>query len=188
MPWGRGGAGNIAQVEEANKRAAEDLEASQQAAETTLDPSPADLPTRTDSNAAVAAAAAAPPLQEYAHMGRGGAGNYYSPASLEQTGTFSAPGPADTSTAEPVREADPGAAAAAAAAAAAPDMPIARTGRGGAGNFHWAEQQPVQGGAERNTEEQVRERVESDVEKGLSRPPNAFLGNGKEMDRFAEGH
>ncbi|KAF4307885.1 hypothetical protein GTA08_BOTSDO03442 [Botryosphaeria dothidea] len=186
--WGRGGAGNIQQAAEASKqqqqqRGAEDLEAAKP-------PTTATDPTANNS-------AAAP--QEYAHMGRGGAGNFYSPAALAQTGTFEQP--ITSTTAEPPptplenldsssgwwNTATSAAAAATNGEGEQQETPIARTGRGGAGNFVWgggserrAEQLRKEWGQLREKQKDVESKVAEDVEKALPPPGKAWLGDGKE--------
>jgi hypothetical protein len=64
-------------------------------------------------------------------------------------------------------------------------MPIARSGRGGAGNFVWKSEEQKrreEEGREMDeikTKEGVREEVERDVEAGLKMPESARLGGGK---------
>jgi len=70
MAYGRGGAGNI---QEANASISADLEANQQAADDYTS-SGHDFDTKEQA--------------PYAHMGRGGAGNYYSPRGLIERGQF----------------------------------------------------------------------------------------------------
>ncbi|KAK4997992.1 hypothetical protein LTR28_013803, partial [Elasticomyces elasticus] len=84
MPtFGRGGAGNIineSEFSKANSGFSQDLETNQPTTTTTTTTTSADP------------AAHAPPSstqQSYAHTGRGGAGNYYSPSDLRATGHFS---------------------------------------------------------------------------------------------------
>lgn len=57
-------------------------------------------------------------------------------------------------------------------------MPIARSGRGGAGNFVWRseEQAKKEKEAEEATKESLREEAERSVEAGLAKPPGALLG------------
>jgi len=72
MAYGRGGVGNIQALEQETARVAADLEANQQAA------------------GASSQYNALPGKEEpkFAHTGRGGMGNYYSPEELSQTGHF----------------------------------------------------------------------------------------------------
>lgn len=60
-------------------------------------------------------------------------------------------------------------------------MPIARSGRGGAGNFVWKSEQAASLEKERmeRREEEVRESVERGVEAGLAKPPGVVLGGEK---------
>ena len=110
-------------------------------------------------------------------MGRGGSGNWYQPKELEQSGSFQQP--AD-STAAPSTSTKPN--------ISTPwhpegqEFPVARAGRGGAGNFVWKDEERD---ARRNEEEKkakdrVSEDVERDVEAGLAKPGAAVLGNPKE--------
>ena len=74
MPsYGRGGAGNIQAVEQANAKIFADLEANQATAETqNKEPLPTDYLEREQ--------------QQYVHTGRGGMGNYASPRDLKDNG------------------------------------------------------------------------------------------------------
>ncbi|KAF2817617.1 uncharacterized protein BDZ99DRAFT_565335 [Mytilinidion resinicola] len=163
MPtWGRGGAGNIVtdeQVQETTRRVAEDLEANH----------PTSQPTTTTTTA--------PPsytTQDYAHMGRGGAGNWFVPA--------------DEPTPDPKETADPTPAPQASAKPAVSkpwtppntELPIARGGRGGAGNFTWESEEDKQRKreAEARRREGLERRVVADVERGLKMPERAVLGGG----------
>ena len=60
-------------------------------------------------------------------------------------------------------------------------MPVARSGRGGAGNFVWKSEEQVRREKEgRELDElKVREGVEKDVEEALQMPGKARLGGGK---------
>jgi predicted transcriptional regulator len=75
-PYGRGGAGNYEAIQRENEKISKDLEASQSAAEkATNNYLPPDIAERSEA--------------QYAHTGRGGAGNYYSPKDLAEHGNFS---------------------------------------------------------------------------------------------------
>lgn len=75
-PYGRGGAGNYEAIKRENEKVANDLEANQSAADNaTNDYVPPDIAERSEA--------------QYAHTGRGGAGNYYSPRDLVENGNFS---------------------------------------------------------------------------------------------------
>lgn len=60
-------------------------------------------------------------------------------------------------------------------------MPIARAGRGGAGNFVWKDEEEERRGREEEARrgEKVSEGVERDVEAGLAKPGAAVLGGVK---------
>jgi hypothetical protein len=75
-PYGRGGAGNYEQaISRENEKINNDLEASQSAAEIAgVNYIPPDIAERSEA--------------QYAHTGRGGAGNYYSPRDLAEHGNF----------------------------------------------------------------------------------------------------
>lgn len=112
-------------------------------------------------------------------MGRGGAGNWYEPKELQKDGTFTQP--AD-STAIPTSSKPQ---------ISTPwhpegqELPVARSGRGGAGNFVWKSDEQVR----RETEgreldeikrkEDVQKDVEGRVEAILARPGAARLGEEK---------
>ncbi|KAF2502593.1 hypothetical protein BU16DRAFT_14274 [Lophium mytilinum] len=163
MPtWGRGGAGNIVsdeQVQETTRRVAEDLEANQ----------PTSIPTTTT---------AAPPsytTQDYAHMGRGGAGNWFVPADEP-----AAPPPSETADPTPAPQTTAKPQVSKPWTPPNTELPIARGGRGGAGNFVWEseEEKRRKAEAEARRREGVERRVVADVEKGLKMPERARLGGG----------
>lgn len=60
-------------------------------------------------------------------------------------------------------------------------MPVARAGRGGAGNFVWKdeEREAKRNEEEKKVKEKVSEGVERDVEAGLAKPGAAVLGSPK---------
>ncbi|KAF2001736.1 hypothetical protein P154DRAFT_619105 [Amniculicola lignicola CBS 123094] len=170
MPtWGRGGAGNIVSPEQVKEieQKIEDLEANRPLASSSIPP--ALSPTSPTSTA---------PPTDYAHMGRGGAGNWYQPTELEKKGSFAQP--AD-STAMPTSQKPQ------ISTPWHPDtqeMPVGRAGRGGAGNFVWkdAEKERLKREEEEKRIERVREGVEKDVEMGLQKPGAARLGKGEGED------
>ena len=85
MPYyGRGGAGNISAVQAASERASADLEANQSAADTSTDPEKSRLPLNYKEEELGTPSSE----RQYAHSGRGGAGNFYSPKELSQSGHF----------------------------------------------------------------------------------------------------
>jgi len=172
MPYGRGGAGNF---EEATRQsstpiAKRDLEANPPS---TATPVPA-------------------PPDQFAYSGRGGAGNYYSPAVLSQQGTFSTTpsttasrsGQGDAATAIPAPASDSATASAA--------VPFA--GRGGAGNYSFSDERKLLeaevndgGDVSRNRDpDGMTELVELDVERGLAKPQQAHVNEaapaGKSQD------
>ncbi len=93
-------------------------------------------------------------------MGRGGAGNWYEPKVLSETGIF------ETSVEQP-----------ASSSSRLPDKEITsetrQRGRGGAGNFVWDEDES---GKEKEIKEiELKEMVAKDVELGLAKPDRAFI-------------
>ncbi|KAL1639282.1 hypothetical protein SLS58_008124 [Diplodia intermedia] len=211
--WGRGGAGNIQQATEASKQRASEAQDLEAANHPTTSSSAAATPSDT-------ATAASP--QQYAHMGRGGAGNFYSPSALASTGTFvnadtnpSSTTSAAASTAEPpaaplsnldsssnwwntatttTATASPTTTSSSPGSngnqqqQAAEAVPVARTGRGGAGNYVWgtadvserrAEQIRREWGELREREKGVKQKVAEDVEIAVPKPPSAVLGSGR---------
>jgi len=157
MPWGRGGAGNIAQIEESQKRVAEqkqDLEANQPTVEAS------NPPTDSPSTQKVSSPAPSNWNQDYAHTGRGGAGNWYEPKILSETGKFVA---SEQPTAPPPTQPD--------------KEVIAETrhrGRGGAGNYVWSQEDEERArDEERGKEIELKEMVARDVERALPRPVRA---------------
>ncbi|KAK0857775.1 hypothetical protein LTS02_010095 [Friedmanniomyces endolithicus] len=151
MPYGRGGAGNIEAHEHDKVRVAADLEANHQAPKS----SPETHVPLTDDE------------RKYAHSGRGGSGNYYSPQELSQTGSFSDAhrshvlgdgtlAPADATS---MGNTD-GAETSSYIAAQASVRPTRTVGRGGAGNFDFgAGVSEEKAARERMDEEQKRKRV-----------------------------
>jgi hypothetical protein len=108
-------------------------------------------------------------------MGRGGAGNWYQPSELEKEGKFSEQ---SDSTAAPVSSKP------LISTPWHPDsqqMPIARAGRGGAGNFVWKDEERDRRMAEEEDRkrQEVGGKVERDVEAGLAKPGAAVLGGVK---------
>ncbi|KAK8221537.1 hypothetical protein IWZ01DRAFT_478415 [Phyllosticta capitalensis] len=228
MAWGRGGAGNIEAMEaEQSKRVADDIESQHRRASRTG----SIVPIRTTTS----------PPAPYAHSGRGGAGNTFSPAELAQTGTFTSTAteqpPASSAASGKVREAatataeppprdlsnldtqshwyntatrggaaspqnptsadgnananaastppsnPPNTTTAATSTVPPPEIPIARTGRGGAGNFVWSSSPnknntSSSAAATADQAAQLQRSVLADVEKGLARPGRAWLGPG----------
>ena len=171
----RGGAGNILAREQENARISKDLEANQQAAEAAL----------TDHGNA------SREQQRYAHSGRGGAGNYYSPQELSQTGHFSDAHrshivgdgtlpPADRTSST----ATGGAAPPSYNSVQAGSGPSRTVGRGGAGNWMFGvSEDEATAARKRMEEEKKREQLKADVEKGvkeaLAEPPKAKLPGGE---------
>ncbi|KAF7194871.1 hypothetical protein HII31_01604 [Pseudocercospora fuligena] len=151
MP-GRGGAGNILVQQQQAKRGAEDLEANQQIIDQSATATSADssLPRE---------------KQQYAYTGRGGAGNWYSPQELKQTGTYDDRLPA----------------AASAQAQQAAVEPVRKYGRGGAGNMSFGVSEDEERAIRKRMEEEEakREKVAADVEANvnamLPEPPKAKL-------------
>ncbi|PVH93203.1 hypothetical protein DM02DRAFT_542026 [Periconia macrospinosa] len=144
---GRGGAGNIIQAREQTKRVAEDVEAAIPTATSPV----SDPPHNNNSSSAAA----------YAHTGRGGAGNWYQPAELAKTGTFTS-----SSDVAPQQHND------GANSVAGQGVPMGKAGRGGAGNFVWGggEEEKEREEEERRRRERVSAMVEKDVEAGLAKP------------------
>ncbi|KAF1829641.1 hypothetical protein BDW02DRAFT_560679 [Decorospora gaudefroyi] len=158
MGYGRGGAGNFYAAQEESKKAAEDIEANRNASSTAAPPSQSSQPSSAS--------------QDYAHMGRGGSGNWYEPKQLQKEGTFTEP----TDATAPPTSSKPH--------VSTPwhpegqEMPVARSGRGGAGNLVWRSEEARR--KEREDEEARKEglRIEAErcVEAGLAKPPGAVLG------------
>ncbi|EDU39530.1 hypothetical protein A1F94_011890 [Pyrenophora tritici-repentis] len=159
MAYGRGGAGNYYAAQQESKKAAEDVEANSASTTTQTSQSPASA---VPSNAS----------QDYAHMGRGGSGNWYQPKELQKEGTFTQ---AVDATAIPTSSKPQ---------VSTPwhpegqELPVARSGRGGAGNFVWKseEQERKAREDEEKKKEELRVEAERSVEAGLAKPPGALLG------------
>lgn len=112
----------------------------------------------------------------YAHTGRGGAGNWYQPKQLAETGSFSRSSDVEKDVPVPFN-------ATIGLPVPASNSPPATTtsvwrGRGGAGNYEPA----AWTGAKEPSAEAVEasKRAERDVEMGLARPEKVWLGGGKE--------
>ncbi|PSK46055.1 hypothetical protein B9Z65_5023 [Elsinoe australis] len=162
MPYGRGGAGNFeaaaAAKQAAQDRAVNDVESQRS---TTDDIS--------DSIAETKAPA------QYAHSGRGGAGNYYSPQELSQTGKF------DDSATDAQQTDDSSSIASKIKTKVQATLPAYR-GRGGAGNYETsavdnAELARSKAAKDEKEQERIRSIVAQDVETGLARPEKAKLPN-----------
>jgi hypothetical protein len=102
--------------------------------------------------------------QDYAHTGRGGAGNWFSPKDLNETGSF-------------VTTDDPSVPAKAEKAAHTEIVSETRhRGRGGAGNFIWSQEEEERQKRESEDKEiELKEMVAKDVEAGLAKPSRAFM-------------
>jgi hypothetical protein len=165
-PYGRGGAGNYDALQRDNEKINSDLEASQSAADNATNSyAPPDIAEKSEA--------------QYAHTGRGGAGNYYSPQDLSQTGNFVG---AQTShilgdgTPVPSDNTRPAAAPAAA--------PPPKTGRGGAGNFDFGINEAERKAARQHEEadrrqQQLKQDVEKGVQENLAFPSKAKLPGGE---------
>ncbi|KAF1816627.1 hypothetical protein P152DRAFT_454863 [Eremomyces bilateralis CBS 781.70] len=179
MPtFGRGGAGNIltnTQLDEANVRLEQDLEANKK----NVDLRPEDVMTRR-----------AP--ADYASSGRGGAGNMVTPTALQTSPSADpsvrppSPPPPTPSTGTSVPTTDFPAIPSHATRHPSSPAPMVglTTGRGGAGNMAYASQFNKESEeAKKKQDEQeagrVRERVVKDVEMGLQPPGRAVLGGEK---------
>ncbi|KAJ9637270.1 hypothetical protein H2199_007557 [Coniosporium tulheliwenetii] len=185
MPtWGRGGAGNIvtdAQIEEENKRIAADLEAQQSAAETFAAPSHhPSYPTTTTSQSQ-------PQSQQYALSGRGGAGNWYLPRDLAETGTFVSTTTNPTSNNSLVP--DPSALDPSTNNFDDPHAPPPTpTNSFDPRSCSLCGQEKLKREKEeRDHEAKVREKAERDVETGLARPGRAKLEPGSRVGRGEDG-
>ncbi|KAK4890643.1 hypothetical protein LTR27_010682 [Elasticomyces elasticus] len=161
MPYGRGGAGNILAVEQGKARVSNDVEANRQ----TVDPS---------------LTSTGHEEQKYAHSGRGGAGNYYSPQDLSQTGVFSDAHRSHV-LGDGTQAPTSGGAPPSYSTTAAPTSGSNRTvGRGGAGNWGFGSNESEERAAREKAEEeerrkQVQAEVEKKVESALAEPPKAKL-------------
>ncbi|KAK4508428.1 hypothetical protein PRZ48_002166 [Zasmidium cellare] len=154
MPYaGRGGAGNIQAVEEANKRIVEDLEANQQATETYTQPAPTSD-------------------EQYARVGRGGAGNFYNPQDSNDTDRVGL--------GDGINSLGSGATDTSKTPTAAPE-PTRTFGRGGAGNFSFDSSENQDRAVRKKLEEdekkeqQLKEVVEHVVDEKLAMPQKAKL-------------
>ncbi|KAK1070932.1 hypothetical protein LTR74_003844 [Friedmanniomyces endolithicus] len=171
MPYGRGGAGNFEAHEQDKVRVAADLEANQQ----TITSSPeTHVPLIGDE-------------QKYAHSGRCGSGNYYSPQELSQTGSFDGAhrshvlGDGTQAPADATSMSNTGGAAPSSCTTAQASARSTRTvGRGGAGNFGYGMGVSEEKAARERMEEELRrKRVQAEVEEkvrhALAEPPRAML-------------
>jgi len=152
MPYGRGGAGNIAPISDPAKRSsdAENSAKLQKDAETL---------SSTD---------------EYAHSGRGGAGNWFSPTTLATAGQFASSNKAITSSSSSSQQ--PSGSPNTRLALVPAEQPSRQVGRGGAGNFVWeteAEQKAKADAIEKAY--RIHDRVLKDVEAQIAKPGRAIL-------------
>ncbi|EMD01139.1 hypothetical protein BAUCODRAFT_29542 [Baudoinia panamericana UAMH 10762] len=175
MPaYGRGGAGNILSIEQENARASADLEANQQAAESDQKgPLPTDYLEKSE--------------QQYAHTGRGGMGNYYSPRDLSETGHFNDAHRShilgEGTSAPPATGDSTGNGPPSYGAGPSDIEPPRKHGRGGAGNYAFGVSESEERAAQRRLEQEKRqEQLKADIEKGvkesLAAPPKAKLPGG----------
>lgn len=176
MAYGRGGAGNIQALEQVNAKISSDLEANQQAAESDhKEPVPSDYSSREE--------------QQYAHTGRGGMGNWYSPKELSEKGRFNDAhrshilGEGTQPPANTVDQSN-GSAPPSYSAAEAPRETTRTYGRGGAGNWSFGVSESEERAArKRIQDDQAREKLKADVEKGvgesLAMPQKAKLPGGE---------
>ncbi|KAL1296900.1 hypothetical protein AAFC00_004513 [Neodothiora populina] len=196
MPaYGRGGAGNIeaatnpsviiptASVPAANNSASKDLEKNQQQAEDYLD-------SRTSLANYAGTAHDSLHNQQYAHMGRGGAGNYYSPWELQMRGEFTGAGTSHVlgdGTPQPKsQETESQGGSAAAAKSAQQPAPVKEMlrGRGGAGNFSYGVSESEEKAWRKKQEEEERKKAElrnaaeKSAEDSLARPEKAKVPAG----------
>lgn len=105
-------------------------------------------------------------------MGRGGSGNWYQPKELQKEGTFTQPADATAiPTSSKPQVSTPW-------HPEGQELPVARSGRGGAGNFVWKSEQQERRAREdeEKRKEMLREEAERRVEAGLAKPPGALLG------------
>lgn len=157
MP-GRGGAGNYQNAKQELDRAAQDIEASRTAQH---------LAMTSDQQSAGTD-------QRYAHSGRGGAGNYYSPQELNSTGTFASNDVKATN--EPVT----GSSASTSTPSSALIEPARKVGRGGAGNMVFGvtldEERAIRRSHdEKQKQDKVKADVEASVHAAIPEPPKAKL-------------
>jgi len=114
-------------------------------------------------------------------MGRGGAGNYFSPVDLSETGVFR--NSDRNSLGLPDQTTDDSATGMVRRKSGESAPVWIPSGRGGSGNFR--SEREVEAEQERmadREEAEVRARVERDVELGLEKPGKAYLG-GRETER-----
>ena len=132
--------------------------------------------------------------QQYAHTGRGGMGNYYSPKELSQTGHFSDAHRSHIlgdGTLPPVDAADKSGGSTGAPPSYNTAQPAAEqtrtVGRGGAGNFFFGVSESEEKAARKRIEEEKRrEKLKEDIERGvqdqLAMPPKAKLPGGEPFE------
>ncbi|CZT20391.1 uncharacterized protein RCC_06251 [Ramularia collo-cygni] len=140
----RGGAGNILAIQQEKARLSADVEAQLQR---TIDSAPAQI-IRT---------------QEYAHSGRGGSGNYYSPKTLKETGHFGHQNPMADARGQQQTNGQP--------------VPVAKYGRGGMGNMVYgvAESEQNKNEDDKLKREKIEVESEREAEQSIALPPKAKL-------------
>lgn len=158
MPYGRGGAGNIEALQREREQAAADVEAQQ----------PKVLPNQPDSTSVDHSE---PP--QYAHTGRGGAGNYYSPRELATTGSFAGTEVVDSD--QTTASAGRRCSIVSVQQSAAPT--VHKVGRGGAGNYDFSAQARESSApeGEQSKQRDIESSVVQDVEEQLAVPPKARI-------------
>lgn len=179
---GRGGAGNSeSYIKSMNDQISKDLEANQQDADADLEPY--------QNSESISDSQRAP--SGYSHMGRGGAGNYYSPDELARDGHFEESTTTDDNERESsvvpqsgdrgMRALDAGSPGVASTSAA--QASVGHRGRGGAGNFEYGARETEDRAAKgRLHNEQAMQRLRGEIEDGvraeLAMPEKAKLSGG----------
>ena len=163
MPsFGRGGVGNIEALQREKERVSQDVEAQQSNADKHLESQHSE-PAQ---------------VQEYAHLGRGGMGNYYSPKELVETGKFSSTASRDS----PPEKTDQNSSQ---SSTQPPRTGLSRmVGRGGAGNYEWGDAESRTHAAltqaeEDKKQEQIKAMVEEGVKEQLAFPQKAKVPGGE---------
>jgi hypothetical protein len=146
MSTGRGGAGNILAVQQEKAQVSGDVEAN----------------LRQTLESPILQQAQSQTQAQYAHSGRGGAGNYYSPKDLKETGRFSHQNTGTSSSTS---------------SQAAHAAPVARYGRGGAGNMSFGVTANEEKAAEAERVQRMKIEAESEreAEQSIVMPPRAKL-------------
>ncbi|TGO32830.1 hypothetical protein BHYA_0286g00110 [Botrytis hyacinthi] len=182
---GRGGAGNFYSKQDVERsNGTSDLEAQSSSSSINQNKSPSLL------SQALRSKGVAGPPPEYQHTGRGGAGNFTSPASLVNSGLTQTLTNYDNPTINPAPPSS-----SPRNVRSSMQSVVYKGGRGGAGNYDWESDEAsreTQRISEENSRKEIEKKVvgeiDGDGEQGLKKPGKAYdINAGKEMEGLKGG-